>query len=180
MSRIGVLPVEIPANAKVTIDKKTLTAEGPKGTLYARILPGVKVTQTDNQVIVERESDEIHAKERHGLVRTLIANAIKGATEGFSKSLVISGVGFKVQVSGNSVVLNLGYSHSQEVALPEGVTAAVEGNTLTISGADKQQVGQVAASIRALRPPEPYKGKGVAYVDERIIRKAGKAAGAGK
>lgn len=180
MSRIGVLPVEIPANAKVTIDNNTLTAEGPKGTQHVQILPGVKVSQTDTQVIVERETEDIYARERHGLVRTLVVNAVQGATEGFSKTLVVSGVGFKVQVSGNTVILNLGYSHPHEVALPEGISAAVEGNKLTVSGADKQQVGQVAAGIRALRPPEPYKGKGVAYEDERIIRKAGKAAGAGK
>ncbi|MEX0934665.1 MAG: 50S ribosomal protein L6, partial [Candidatus Saccharimonadales bacterium] len=124
-----------------------------------------------------RKDDEPESRGRHGLIRTLINNAVVGVSEGFLKVLEVEGVGFKVSLSGNKLILNLGYSHPHEVILPEGVEAKVEGNTITISGYDKQLIGQIAANIRSLRPPEPYKGKGIRYQGEHIIRKAGKAAG---
>lgn len=181
MSRIGVVPIAVPAGADVTVDNDTVTLRGSKGEATVRVLPGTTVTTDDHgQLAVSRTSDELESRERHGLMRTLLANALHGVTEGFARSLEINGVGFKAQVSGNTVILNIGFSHPQEVTLPEGVTAHVDGNVLTVSGIDKQLVGQVAADIRSLRPPEPYKGKGIAYTDERVRRKAGKTAGAGK
>ncbi len=181
MSRIGVVPIPIPTGADVSVDRDTVTFRGSKGEKEVQILPGTAVEKDDhNQLIISRTSEDATSKERHGLMRTLLANALHGVTEGFTRSLEINGVGFRAQVSGNTVVLNIGYSHPQEVTLPEGVSAAVDGNVLTISGVDKQLVGQVAADIRGLRPPEPYKGKGIAYTDERVRRKAGKTAGAGK
>lgn len=180
MSRIGIVPVEIPAGVEVNIAKDKVGVKGPKGELEVPVFSHIKITQEDGSVKFERTDDSQTAREQHGLARTLVANAIIGVSEGFSKTLIVEGVGFKVAVSGNKITLNLGYSHPNEVSLPEGVTAVNENNKLTISGIDKQMVGQVAANIRELRKPEPYKGKGIHYDGERIIRKAGKAAGAGK
>lgn len=181
MSRIGVLPIKLPAGVDVSIDGKTMTVRGAKGEQNLTMLNGTAVEKRQEDLLVTKTDDSQEATANYGLMRTLLANAVTGVSEGFSKSLEINGVGFKVQVSGNKVTLNLGYSHPHEVTLPEGIEASTEGNILTISGNDKQMVGQVAANIRALRKPEPYKGKGVKYVDERIIRKTGKAAaGAGK
>lgn len=181
MSRIGVLPVEVPNSVDISLDGDKVVVRGAKGEQEVVILPGVNVKEDGDKLVVSKKDDHPKAAAQYGLMRTLLANAVQGVSEGFSKSLEINGVGFKVQVSGNKVNLNLGYSHPHEVTLPEGVEAQVEGNVLTISGADKQLVGQVAANIRSLRKPEPYKGKGIQYVGERIIRKAGKtAAGAAK
>ncbi|PSO43639.1 50S ribosomal protein L6 [Candidatus Saccharibacteria bacterium QS_8_54_8] len=180
MSRIGVLPIDTPDSADVSIDNSAVHVSGPKGELSISVLSGTKVSREAGQILVSRRDDGSLAKERHGLMRTLIANAVRGVTEGFSKSLEINGVGFRAQVEGDVVVLHIGYSQPRRVKLPEGISASVEDNTLTISGADKQLVGQVAANIRSLRPPEPYKGKGISYSDEHVRRKAGKTAGAGK
>ena len=180
MSRVGYTVIQVPSSVNVDITDARINVRGSKGELSVELLQGMQVKQEDGQLSILRDNDERETRSRHGLQRTLIDNAVKGVSEGFSKVLQIEGVGFKVQVSGKQITLNLGYSHPQEVTLPEGIDAANEGNTLTISGIDKQLVGQVASEIRALRPPEPYKGKGVKYADERIIRKAGKAAGAGK
>lgn len=178
MSRIGILPVKIPSGVTVQLDDSAIVIRGTKGEQSVSLPDSLKVTQTDDTVVVERRNEERETRGQHGLIRTLIQNAVTGVSEGFSKQLEVNGVGFKVQVSGNKIVLNLGYSHPHEITLPEGVSAAVEGKIITVSGADKQLIGQVAANVRALRKPEPYKGKGVKYVNERIIRKAGKAAGA--
>lgn len=181
MSRIGVVPITTPAGADVSIQDGVVNVRGSKGEKYIPVLSGTAVDKDEHgQIVVTRTSEDRTARERHGLMRTLIANAVHGVTEGFSRSLEVTGVGFKVQVSGNSIVLNVGYSHPEYVTLPEGITADVDGNVLTIYGIDKQSVGQVAANVRRVRPPEPYKGKGIAYTDERVRRKTGKAAGGGK
>lgn len=179
MSRIGKMPVEIPAGVTIELTNKTLSAKGPKGELSIPILSHVKVSQEDNQITVNRVSDEKIAKAQHGLVRTLIFNLVEGVSKGFEKKLEINGVGYKVNLAGKTLKLSLGYSHEVVYELPEGIDAQVDGMSITVSGADKQQVGQIAAEIRALRKPEPYKGKGIKYADEYIIRKAGKAAGGG-
>lgn len=175
MSRIGKLPIDIPSGVTITVDPDTITVAGSKGTLTQFTMPGVEVKQADNQIIVTRINDEPANRAKHGLMRTLINNMVIGVSQGFSKKLEINGVGYRVALAGNGLKLNLGLSHDVNYALPTGVTATVEQNVITISGIDKQQVGQVAAEIRALRKPEPYKGKGIKYVGERIIRKSGKS-----
>lgn len=178
MSRIGILPIVIPSGVEVSLDGATATVRGPKGEKEVPILSDTQVDKDDHgQLVVSRKSDYMSAKEQHGLMRTLLANAVEGVTEGFTKSMEISGVGFRAQVDGNTVVLHIGYSQPRHVTLPEGITAHVENNVLSVNGIDKQLVGQVAANIRSLRPPEPYKGKGISYTDERVRRKAGKAGG---
>lgn len=178
MSRIGILPVQIPSGVTVELSDRKAVVRGTKGEQSVNLPGSLKVTQSDDALVVERCNEERETRGQHGLIRTLLQNAVTGVSQGFSKQLEVNGVGFKVQVSGNKVILHLGYSHPHEIALPESVTAEVEGKVITIAGPDKQLIGQVAADIRALRKPEPYKGKGVKYIDERIIRKAGKAAGA--
>jgi large subunit ribosomal protein L6 len=175
MSRIGKQPITVPSNVTITIDDDFITVNGPKGSLKQFTMPGLKISQIDNAVTVERENDERQNRSRHGLMRTLVSNMVTGVTEGFSKKLEINGVGYRVQQQGDSLKLNLGFSHDVMYKIPAGVQAAVEQNTITISGNDKQQVGQIAAEIRALKKPEPYKGKGIKYSDERIIRKSGKS-----
>lgn len=175
MSRIGKLPIDIPSGVTITVDPDTITVAGSKGTLTQFTMPGVEVKQADNQIIVTRINDEPANRAKHGLMRTLINNMVIGVSQGFSKKLEINGVGYRVALAGNGLKLNLGLSHDVNYALPAGVTATVEQNVITINGIDKQQVGQVAAEIRALRKPEPYKGKGIKYVGERIIRKSGKS-----
>lgn len=175
MSRIGKLPIAIPSGVTITVDPDTITVNGPKGSLTQFTMPGVTVTQEDGSVVVTRENDEPKNRAKHGLMRALINNMVIGVTTGFSKKLEINGVGYRVAQAGNGLKLNLGYSHDINFSLPEGVLAAVEQNTITVSGISKQQVGQVASEIRALRKPEPYKGKGIKYADERIIRKSGKS-----
>jgi len=175
MSRIGKLPIDIPSGVTITIDQGNVTVAGPKGTLSQAQLPGITVEQTDKQIVVTRTSDAPEHRAKHGLVRTLIANMVIGVTKGFEKKLELSGVGFRVALAGTDLKLSIGYSHEVIYPIPQGIQASVEQNVITISGIDKQQVGQVAAEIRALRKPEPYKGKGIMYVGERIIRKSGKS-----
>lgn len=179
MSRIGKLPIEVPNGVTITVDPDVITVTGPKGTLKQATFEGITVQVDDNQCIIERKNDDPEYRSKHGLARTLIANMVIGVTQGFEKKLELSGVGFRVSLSGNELKLSVGYSHEVTYSLPEGITAAVEQNTISISGFDKQLVGQVAAEIRAIRKPEPYKGKGIMYVGERIIRKSGKS-GTGK
>lgn len=175
MSRIGKLPIEIPSGVIITIDPSVITVAGSKGTLKQFTMPGVTVTHEDGQVIVTRENDEPKNRAKHGLMRALINNMVTGVSSGFSKQLELNGVGYRVALAGTGLKFNIGFSHEVNYALPQGVTATVEQNLITVTGIDKQQVGQVAAEIRALKKPEPYKGKGIKYVGERIIRKSGKS-----
>ncbi len=175
MSRIGKLPIVIPSGVTITIDPNEITVAGPKGTLKQFTMPGIVVAQQDGQLAVSRESDELAVHAKHGLMRTLISNMVIGVTQGFSKKLEINGVGYRAQLQGANIKFNLGFSHDVIFPLPQGVTATIEQNVITVSGISKQQVGQVAAEIRALKKPEPYKGKGIKYADERIVRKSGKS-----
>lgn len=175
MSRVGKLPIQIPSGVTITVDPDFVTVTGPKGTLKQFTMPGVAVTVSDNQVVVTRENDEPKIRAKHGLMRALVNNMVNGVSKGFSKKLEINGVGFRVMLQGTELKFNLGFSHDVIYKLPEGIMAVVEQNTITVSGADKQQVGQVAAEIRAQKKPEPYKGKGIKYSDEVIIRKSGKS-----
>jgi large subunit ribosomal protein L6 len=175
MSRIGKQPIALPSGVTITVDPDNITVAGSKGTLSQFTMPGITVKQEDNQILVTRIDDEAPNRAKHGLMRSLVNNMVQGVTQGFSKKLEINGVGFRVAMQGSDLKLNLGFSHDVIYKLPTGITAAIEQNTITISGIDKQQVGQVAAEIRALKKPEPYKGKGIKYADERIIRKSGKS-----
>lgn len=175
MSRIGKLPIAIPSGVTITIDPDTITVAGPKGTLSQFTMPGVTVTQEDGNVLVSRINDDAPNRAKHGLMRSLINNMVLGVNGGFSKKLEINGVGYRVAQQGTDLKLNLGFSHDVIFKLPKGIATVVEQNTITVQGIDKQQVGQVAAEIRALKKPEPYKGKGIKYSDERIIRKSGKS-----
>ncbi len=175
MSRIGKLPIELPSGVTITVDPDWITVSGSKGTLKQFTMSGVTVKQADSQILVERENDEPANRAKHGLMRALINNMVQGVSQGFSKQLEINGVGFRVALAGSDLRMNLGFSHEVMYKLPQGIAANVEQNIITISGIDKQQVGQVAAEIRALKKPEPYKGKGIKYVGERIIRKSGKS-----
>ncbi|HLC91953.1 MAG TPA: 50S ribosomal protein L6 [Candidatus Saccharimonadales bacterium] len=175
MSRVGKQPITVPANVTVAIDPESITVTGSKGALSQFTMPGVIVAQENNQIIVSRSSDEPKIRSKHGLMRALLDNMVKGVNEGFTKSLEINGVGYRVAMSGNVLKFNLGFSHDVTYKLPEGITATVEQNVINISGISRQQVGQVAAEIRSLKKPEPYKGKGIKYVGERIIRKSGKS-----
>lgn len=176
MSRIGKLPIDIPAGVTITVDSDQVTVKGPKGTLSQFTLSNVKVEQVDNQLIVTRQDDEKISKSQHGLMRSLINNMVIGVTKGFEKKLQINGVGFRLNSNGpRDIEMSLGFSHPVKYHAPEGITITTNKMEMTISGIDKQQVGQVAAEIRALKKPEPYKGKGIKYADEVIIRKAGKA-----
>lgn len=175
MSRIGKLPIAVPAGVTITIDPDTITVTGSKGTLSQFTMPGVTVAQEGDQIVVTRENDEPKNRAKHGLMRALVANMVTGVSTGFTKQLEINGVGFRVALAGNQLKMNLGFSHEVVYTLPVGITAKVEGNVITVEGHDKQQVGQTAAEIRSLKKPEPYKGKGIKYVGERIIRKSGKS-----
>ena len=177
MSRIGRKPVQIPAGVEVTVNGNTCVVKGPKGTLQQDFHENITVTVEDNEVIVDRANDERESRAQHGLTRALIQNMVTGVSEGFTKSLELAGVGYRVQLKGTSLDFSLGYSHPVVVEAPEGITFEVPDNThINVKGINKQQVGQVAAEIRAKRPPEPYKGKGIHYVGEHIRRKLGKAA----
>jgi len=175
MSRVGKQPIIVPASVTVTIDKSIVTVAGPKGTLSRQALPGIKLTHKDQNLIVERANDEAVNRARHGLMRALLANMVTGVSEGYERKLEINGVGYRVQAQADGLKFNLGYSHDVVYKVPTGISVSADQNIITVSGADKQQVGQVAAEIRALRKPEPYKGKGIRYVDERILRKSGKS-----
>ncbi|MBT5576671.1 MAG: 50S ribosomal protein L6 [Microbacteriaceae bacterium] len=176
MSRIGRLPIDIPAGVTITIEGQNVAVKGPKGELSLTVKEPIEAKLVENQVIVSRPDDERESRSLHGLTRTLIRNQIVGVTEGYQKSLQVVGTGYRVASSGQGIELSLGYSHSITVEPPAGIALAVEGNDkIHVSGIDKQAVGEVAANIRKLRKPEPYKGKGVRYVDEQVRRKAGKA-----
>lgn len=175
MSRIGKLPITIPNGVTITVDADNITVTGPKGTLTQFNMPGVTVSVEEGKALVTRASEEREHRSKHGLMRTLVNNMVLGVTEGFEKKLELNGVGFRVALEGNKLKMALGFSHDVFYQIPEGIQAVVEQNIITIKGINKQQVGQVAAEIRSLKKPEPYKGKGLKYVGERIIRKAGKS-----
>ena len=176
MSRIGRLPIQIPSGVDVKIDGQDVTVKGPKGELSLTVANPIEVKIEEGQVLVTRPDDERNSRSLHGLTRTLINNQIIGVTEGYTKGLEIVGTGYRVAQKGSSVEFALGFSHPVTVEPPAGISFAVEGNTkLTVSGIDKQAVGEVAANIRKIRQPEPYKGKGVRYAGEVVRRKAGKA-----
>ncbi|HEX4013629.1 MAG TPA: 50S ribosomal protein L6 [Candidatus Cybelea sp.] len=182
MSRIGKLPVIVPSGVKVELDGGEVLVRGPKGELRQHILCDVvEVKLQDDRVVVDRKGNAKAHRSAHGLTRTLIANMVEGVSKGFRKSLEISGVGYRVAKTGDNLTLSLGYSHPVPFAAPPGVALSIEGQTkIHIDGIDKQAVGQVAADIRQLRKPEPYKGKGIRYEGERIRKKLGKAGKAGK
>ncbi|MCA9338962.1 50S ribosomal protein L6 [Candidatus Saccharibacteria bacterium] len=175
MSRIGKLPIEIPSGVTITVDQGMVKVQGPKGELSQEVLPEVTIKIEDNQLTVSRKSDEKLARAQHGLMRSLINNMVVGVTKGFEKKLEVNGVGFRVKGGGQQLEMSLGFSHPVKYEAPQGIDIKVEKMNITVSGINKQQVGQVAAEIRSLKKPEPYKGKGIKYADEQIIRKAGKA-----
>ncbi len=178
MSRIGKLPIAIPKGVTVTIEGHTVKVKGPKGELTRVVAPAISVALEDGHVSVKRASDESRDKALHGLTRTLVANMVEGVTKGFQKSLEIVGVGYKAEQRPYGLQLALGYSHPIEYRAPAGIKlSAPQPTAIVVDGADKEVVGQVAAELRGLRPPEPYKGKGIKYVGEQIRRKAGKAGG---
>jgi large subunit ribosomal protein L6 len=179
MSRIGRAPIPLPNNVEITIDDDQVRVKGPKGELSRPIPPGIQVTRTDGQLEVTRASEERQLKALHGLTRSLVANMVTGVTDGFTKRLEIQGVGYRAQPSpSGGVVVQVGFSHPVEFHPPPGIQLAVEaGNRIAVSGIDKEWVGEWAARIRRVRPPEPYKGKGIRYAGEVVRRKAGKAAG---
>lgn len=175
MSRIGKQPIAIPTGVTITVGDSEITVAGPKGSLNVLIQPNTTTKVEGDQIIVTRKDDEANSKAWHGLQRSLLNNAVQGVTQGFEKKLEVNGVGFRLSGGGKQIELALGFSHPIKYTAPEGIDLKVDKMEITVSGIDKQKVGQVAAEIRALRKPEPYKGKGIKYVDETIIRKAGKA-----
>ena len=176
MSRIGRLPIAVPATVDVTIDGRTLTVKGPKGSLTRALHPDMILSREESQLVVTRPTEQKTHKQLHGLTRTLVNNMVVGVTDGYRKGLEITGVGYRAALSGRKLTLNLGYSHPIEIDPPEGIAFEVENPTrLAVVGIDKELVGQIAAQVRATRKPEPYKGKGVRYAGEYIRRKAGKA-----
>ncbi len=175
MSRIGKLPVDIPAGVTITVGDSEITVVGPKGTLQVPVQPQITTKIEENQVVVTRANDEPKSRAWHGLQRSLINNAVEGVTKGFEKKLEINGVGFRLSGGGKDIEMALGFSHPVKYHAPEGVELKTNKMEITVSGIDKQKVGQAAAEIRSLKKPEPYKGKGIKYADEVIIRKAGKA-----
>jgi large subunit ribosomal protein L6 len=174
MSRIGKLPIDVPAGVTITVDSDVISVVGPKGNLTVPHLSDVTVTLEGTQALVARKDDQKIAKAQHGLQRALLFNAVEGTTKGFEKKLEVNGVGYRVNGGGQSLEMSLGFSHQVKYEAPAGINLAVEKMTITVSGIDKQAVGQVAAEIRSLKKPEPYKGKGIKYADEVILRKAGK------
>ena len=175
MSRIGKQPIDIPTGETITVGDKEITVAGPKGSLIVPVQDNTKTEVKDNQIIVTRKNDEPKSRAWHGLQRALLNNAVIGVTKGFEKKLEINGVGFRLSGGGQQIEMALGFSHPVKYTAPQGVELKTDKMTITVSGIDKQQVGQVAAEIRSLKKPEPYKGKGIKYADEVILRKAGKA-----
>ena len=176
MSRIGKSPISIPDKVAVTLQGLSVTVKGPKGELSRTLPDGVSIAQVENTIVVSPTSEKRKSREQHGLCRSLVANMIEGVSKGFSRKLEIIGVGSRAQIKGKNLVVSAGFSHPIEVITPVGISFAVENNTnVTVTGADKELVGNEAAKIRAIRPPEPYKGKGIKYEGERILRKAGKS-----
>ena len=175
MSRIGKLPIEIPQGVKISFDNSVLKVDGPKGLLSRKIMDGVALTISEKTIVVNRNDDGIKARSAHGLTRTLVDNMVVGVTKGFETALEISGVGYRAEAKGDVLNLSLGYSHPVNFQLPKGITVEVDKMTkLVVKGIDKELVGQTAAKIRSFRGPEPYKGKGIRYANETILRKAGK------
>ena len=174
MSRVGKKPVEIPEKVKVEYKNKVVTVKGDKGTLISTINPAIDLDIKDKFIAVTMEKETRSNMALQGMTRSIIANMITGVTKGFERSLEINGIGYRAEVKGNTIVFNLGYSHPINFELPKGISASVDKSIVKISGIDNQLLGQTAATIRKLRPPEPYKGKGIKYLEERIRRKAGK------
>ncbi len=175
MSRIGKRPIPLPNKVKIEINGQHIAVNGPKGSLEFELPSRVAVNQDGETLLVERADESRTARERHGLCRTLVANMVEGVSKGFEKRLSIQGVGYRAQAQGSKLTLNVGYSKPVEMTMPKGISVAVENNTqVIVSGIDKEVVGNIAARIRAVRPPEPYKGKGIRYIDEFVRRKAGK------
>ena len=182
MSRIGRKAIEIPKGVQVSITKDVVSAKGPKGTLSLKRQKGIEVKQTKDEdgkdvLVFERSNNDGPTRAAHGGLRALVNNVLTGVTNGFTRTLEINGVGYKAEIKGTKIVLSLGFSHPIEYALPEGITAKTDKNQLVLTGIDRQALGAAASKIRSFRPPEPYKGKGVKYIEETIIRKAGKTAG---
>jgi large subunit ribosomal protein L6 len=179
VSRIGKMPVAIPSGVEVRADGEFVRVKGPKGELANRIPPGLSVAVEGGEVRIARQNDEKQQRAFHGLLRSLVANSVSGVTKGFTRDLEIVGVGYRAEVKGKSVVFSLGYSHPIQFPIPEGISIALDAKAgkLTVSGADRQKVGQTAAEIRKLRIPDPYKAKGIKYANEVIRRKVGKAGG---
>ena len=176
MSRIGKQPIPLPKGVDISISGDVVNVKGPKGQLQVTILPGITAAVEDGNLNVTRADEEPQTRSFHGLVRALLANATTGVSEGWSKQLEIVGIGYRAESKGKSVIFNVGYSHPIDFAVPDGIEIDVDAkaNTVTVKGIDRQQVGQIAAEIRGLRPPEPYKGKGIRYANERVRTKAGK------
>jgi large subunit ribosomal protein L6 len=181
MSRIGRKPVEIPKGVTVTITKDTVSVKGPKGSLDLKRHKAIEIKQAKDDgkdvVVFERKGNEVPERAAHGLMRALVSNMFTGVTQGFTRELEINGVGYKAEIKGSNITLSLGFSHPIEFKLPAGITAKTDKNMLILSGIDRQALGGAAAKIRSFRPPEPYKGKGIKYKEETILRKAGKTAG---
>ena len=175
MSRIGRMPITVPNNVSIDIGDGSVRVKGPKGELERKVPRPISIVSDDGTLRVERASDQPMHRSLHGLMRSLIANMVTGVTEGFSRRLEVNGVGYRAAVSAGNLVLQVGYSHPVLIPAEPGITFAVQGNAIIVSGADKELVGEVAAEVRRVRPPEPYKGKGIKYADEVIRRKAGKA-----
>jgi large subunit ribosomal protein L6 len=182
MSRIGRKPLEIPKGVTVSITKDAVSTKGPKGTLTLKRHKDIEIKQTQDEskkdvIVFERKGNLGPQRAAHGLMRALVGNMLTGVTQGFTRQLEINGVGYKAEIKGPKIVLSLGYSHPIEYQLPEGISAKVDKNLLILSGIDRQALGAATAKIRSFRPPEPYKGKGIKYIEETIVRKAGKTAG---
>lgn len=175
MSRVGQQPITLPDGVTLESGSGQLTVSGPKGSLKQTALKGVSVEASDGQILVKRSSDDKPVKAKHGLMRSLVNNMVTGVSKGFERKLELIGVGYRVSVQGQDMKFSLGFSHDVNYRVPEGIQVAADQNIITVNGIDKQLVGQVAAEIRALKPPEPYKGKGIKYTDEQIIRKSGKS-----
>ena len=175
MSRIGKLPVDVPAGVTITVGDKEITVAGPKGTLTVPVQQNTTTKVEENKLVVTRKDDEPNSRAWHGLQRALLQNAVDGVTKGFEKKLEINGVGFRLSGGPKDIEMALGFSHPVKYSAPEGIALTTNKMEIVVSGIDKQKVGQVAAEIRALKKPEPYKGKGIKYADEVIVRKAGKA-----
>jgi len=175
MSRIGKAPISVPDKVSVSLNGLAVTVKGPKGELSRTLPEGVSIAQDGNTLVVSPTSSHRRSRERHGLCRTLVANMVEGVSQGFTRKLEIVGVGYRAALQGTKLVVSAGYSHQVEMDPPAGITFAVDGNTtVLVSGADKEIVGNEAAKVRAIRPPEPYKGKGIKFEGEKILRKAGK------
>ncbi len=178
MSRIGKMPIAIPKGVQVTLKTGEITVKGPKGELH-RALPTMVTVKTEgSQLVVTRDNDEQMSRARHGLVRALVNNMVTGVSVGFERKLEINGVGYRAEVAGDKITLALGYSHPVNYQLPKGISAKVDKNIVVLTGADRELLGHVAAKVRSFRPPEPYKGKGVKYIEETIKRKVGKTGAA--